>query len=333
MLLTSWGGALLSTRSVRLPAESVAVVRVDPTPTVRDAVTGYLLAIAADARDAVQRGDVHDMRVSCRRTRSGLRAYARVWKKSEQQAARELADRARWVARHLSDARDGEVVAEVLGDWVGQDGWDQARTDAVLAALHSGGGASTEPKPAVPAPDPHAEVIAEQSAVLLDLVAHVEAFLQAASWRAAAADPAVGELVRYRRRAAERVRLRALAAHGVDPAEDPDGLWHLVRKASKRVRYTAEAAVRVDDPGAAEVVTSAKHVQTVIGDLQDARLIIDRLREATSGSEPTPAAVLAAIDRAGLVIEQRRAEIGPALEQLWATVPGLGTHPEPDGRL
>ena len=326
--LASWGGAILSTRGVRLPAESVAIVRVDPTPTVRDAVTGYLTQIAADARDAVARGDVHDMRVSCRRTRSALRAYARVWKRSERQAGTDLADRARWVARHLSDARDGEVVGEVLADWAGQEGWDQARTDLVLREVYPASAPTNDPKPAVPQEDPHAEIVTEQSAVLLELVDDVEAFLSRAKWRAQAADPAVGGLAAYRLRAAERVRLRATAAAGVDPAQDPDGLWHLIRKASKRVRYTAEVGARVDDPDAPRVVAAAKQVQTVIGDLQDARLVIDRLREVMAEPGPTPAVLVAAVERATGTVEDCHNRIGPALAELWDAVPGLGQGPE-----
>ena len=324
--LAAWGDARLDTRAVRLAPDSVAIVRVDPAPTVRDAVTGYLTRIAADARDAVTRGDVHDMRVSCRRTRSALRAHAQVWAGSTRAASVDLADRARWVARHLSDARDSEVVAEVLAGWAGQDGWDQARTDLVLRALHP------EPSDGAEAtvPQPHAGIVQEQSAELLHLVADVEDFLARARWRAGAADPAVPGLAGYRLRAAERVRLRAAAAVGVDPAEDPDGLWHLVRKASKRARYTAELGAGVGDPDAPRVVAAAKQVQTVIGDLQDARLVIHRLSEATAGPGPAPEVLVAAVARATGTVEQCHRRIGPALAELWDAVPGLS--PAPGGR-
>lgn len=331
LTLAAWNGALLSTRAVRLPAESVAVVRVDPTPTVRDAVTRYLTGIAEDARDAVRRADVHDMRVSCRRTRSVLRAHSCVWRKSDRTRSDDLADRARWVARHLSDARDGEVVGEVVQDWAGQDGWDPARTSSVLDALYPARLATrtTAPKAAVPHQEnEHAAIVAEQSQVLLELADEVETFLRTARWRGVAADPADSGLAAYRLRAAERVRLRATAAADVDPIEDPDALWHLVRKAAKRVRYTAEVGVKAGEDRAADVVSAAKNVQTVIGDLQDAALVATRLREVLAASTGQRSVALASVlERAGQTIDDRKRALPQALDGLWQAIPGFAVRP------
>ena len=84
------------------------------------------------------------------------------------------------------------------------------------------------------------------------------------------------------------------------------------------------------DPDAPRVVAAAKQVQTVIGDLQDARLVIDRLSEATAGPGPAPEVLVAAVARATGTVEQCHRRIGPALAELWDAVPGLS--PAPGGR-
>ena len=66
-------------------------------------------------------------------------------------------------------------------------------------------------------------------------------------------------------RAGKRLR------RGVDAAQDsehPEAL-HDVRKAAKRLRYTAEAAVPVLGRPVAELVSTLKGVQQVLGDRQD----------------------------------------------------------------
>jgi CHAD domain-containing protein/glycosidase len=308
-LLMAWPGAVLSKRSVMMPAEGVAIVRTDQTVTVRDAVSGYLRRIGAELQAAVDADDVHDMRVACRRIRSVLRAHQACWRGRDRARSVSIADDARSVARTLSDHRDSEVLGEVIDAWAAADGWSTQTRDELLALLYPQGPSDGDDGLA------REQARADARRVATDLAA----FLDDASWRGRSSRPAVGALIGYRSRAAARVATRVHDAGDTTPQDDPQGGWHLVRKAAKRLRYTGELGADVDDPGAAEVASAAKHVQTVIGDLQDARLMLDRLTALTGDS---PAAAVAR-DRARRVIQQTSSDLTPALNRLWHSESGL----------
>ncbi|MFV0458390.1 MAG: malto-oligosyltrehalose trehalohydrolase [Actinomycetales bacterium] len=308
-------GARLRPRSVRLPADGVALVLIDASATVRDAVTGYLIKTADELRDAVARDDVHDMRVSCRRIRGVLRAHASVWQPESKERSVAIAERARQIARALSDDRDHEVAGEVIDEWAETDGWQESQRAAVHKALYPDpvSGSTPPPKPAVVTATPSLSS-ADARMAAADLADTVARFLAGAQWRGRADLPARGGLGRYRSRAAGRVTARAAAAEVTHPDEDPFELWHLVRKAAKRLRYTAEAGADAGDLGAKEVTAAAKNVQQTIGELQDARLVRDRL--SVAGGE----AVAAASQRAEETIAVRSGQIEPALDRLRAVM-------------
>lgn len=313
----SFSGGSLRDRGVRLPADGVAVVAIDAYPTVADAVTGYLTQTVDELRTAVDADDVHDMRVSCRRIRSILRAHAKAFRPDDRQRSIEIADHAREIARALSGDRDHEVAGEVIDDWASADEWAEEQRLAVHQALYPTQPAGVRhPKPAVPV-EMTMLSSADARVAAGELASTVTAFLATVRWRGRASVPARGGLGAYRIRAAQRVIDRAEAAIHTHPADDPEELWHLVRKAAKRLRYTAEAGALVDDHGAQQIAKSAKQVQTVIGDLQDARLVRDRLAEATGEAVGT------ATQRAETTIVQKGIQIDPSLRELADTMPGL----------
>jgi hypothetical protein len=92
---------------------------------------------------------------------------------------------------------------------------------------------------------------------------------------------------------------RAVDALGDDP---PDEALHEVRIRAKRVRYAAEAAAPVVGKSARRMAVAVAEVQGVLGDLHDADVAEDWLRQAAKSSPPSTALV------AGQLISQARLE-------------------------
>ena len=125
-------------------------------------------------------------------------------------------------------------------------------------------------------------------------------------------------------RATEHERLHRRVArarrHGSDPAVD--ARWHDVRKAAKRLRYTAEVAHQSGDLTAGPVAASARRLQTALGDLQDLHLVGARLHElAQDASHGDDREVLDDLARqAGTASAAARSDLEEALRE---AVPGL----------
>jgi CHAD domain-containing protein len=93
-----------------------------------------------------------------------------------------------------------------------------------------------------------------------------------------AADGArVSEAVQFVSREFKRTQRKARAV-GAAPDEDHDVAWHDLRKATKRLRYAAEAVVPVSGADAARFVSATEHVQEVLGERQDAVTALALLR-------------------------------------------------------
>jgi CHAD domain-containing protein len=158
-------------------------------------------------------------------------------------------------------------------------------------------------------------------ALLDDLVA----LLDRPPLTAAAEDRADEVLAAAVRHTAKRLRRRVDAARD-DPAETR---LHEVRKAVKRVRYTAEVAAEVLGGPAQELVACAKEVQELLGDRQDTVLTRDRSR--TLGL-----AAFAAGENAwtfGLLHGLERARAERAAEQFWQREPALTDAARRAGRV
>ncbi|MDH6124746.1 CHAD domain-containing protein [Kitasatospora sp. GP82] len=210
--------------------------------------------VRADAPDAV-----HRMRVACRRLRAALRPYG----PPLAGLGREL----RWLGAALGQARDSEVLGELLiaqarelppdcepqalaaalADW-SRDRYVRA-WPAVTAALDS---------PRYPA--------------LLG------ALRELADSPPEADLPGIGELARReQRRTASRLRKARRAA----PGEESDRALHEARKAAKWARYAGETA---GAPGE-RFTARMKALQELLGAHQDSVVAREALRELAGGAD------------------------------------------------
>lgn len=249
------------------------------------AVRDYLLEQASALHWAVADGDVHDARVACRRARSVLLAHADLVAEVHRRPLAEIAGRARDLGRVLSPARDAEVVEEVVRGWAAEGSWPTRRLKAAVRLVRLAGSRDDEAEDGA---------LDRAGARLLGLAAQIATLAASPVWGPAGAEPAVPGLRPTGARETARLTDRVRAARAVDgdPAEHPR--WHDVRKAAKRLRYTAEVAHRAGDLEAGAQATSARRLQTALGDLQDLQLVGSRLTQVRAlTSDTTPDAALA----------------------------------------
>jgi len=242
---------------------------------VRDqvaAITRYDPRVRRDEPDAV-----HQMRVATRRARSALQAFGGV---IDRHTTRPLCAELKWLAAALGHARDTEVLL--------------ARLTADLATI----------PPALVVGPVQARITAHFSAELtqarraalnaldgqryLRLLDDLQALLADPPLTPLAKRPAGKVLAKPVRRAARRLQ-RALDA--VPGAEDRDTAMHEARKATKRARYAAEAAVPAPGGTASRQATQAKELQQLLGDHHDsvvARIVLlDLAQMARAAGEDT----------------------------------------------
>ncbi|HLS79253.1 MAG TPA: CHAD domain-containing protein [Nocardia sp.] len=223
-----------------------------------DRVLGTEPDVRADAFDSV-----HQMRVATRRLRSVLRSYRGLFRGSE---ARALEAELKWLAGLLGVARDAEVRAERFAGLAGDD--DDPVRAAVVDRL-----VRTQREIYARA---HRDVLdaldSDRLAALRDTLARWRADPPVRRRRGAApAEEVFGAVLR---RDTERLRARigrerALAA-GEHTADQRIEALHEIRKAAKRLRYSAEAAIVVLGEDADTLRARAKEVQSVLGDHRDA---------------------------------------------------------------
>jgi CHAD domain-containing protein len=257
------------------------------------AIARYDPLVRRDAPDAV-----HQMRVATRRARSALQAFGQI---IDREATRSLGEELKWLAAELGHARDSEVML--------------ARLTAELAAI---------PPALVVGPvevrmTGHftAELAQAGKAALhaldgpryLRLRDDLDVLLADPPLTPLAGRKAGKALVRPVRRAARRLQ-RALAAvpaaedrgpgtsapegHAADDlgtAVDRDTAIHEARKAAKRARYAAEAALPALGGQASRQAAQAKDLQELLGDHHDSVVTRTVLRgladQARSAGEDT----------------------------------------------
>ena len=240
---------------------------------VRDqvaAISRYDPLVRRDAPDAV-----HQMRVATRRARSALQAFSSV---IDRDATRPLCAELKWLAAVLGPARDGEVLL--------------ARLTADLTAI----------PPALVAGPVQARITAHFTAELaqarqtalaalddrryLRLLDDLDALLADPPLTPLAEREAGKVVAKPVRRAARRLH-RALAA--VPGAEDRDAAIHEARKATKRARYAAEAAVPALGRTASRQAAQAKELQQLLGDHHDSvvarTVLLDLAEKARAAGE------------------------------------------------
>ncbi|SIS09218.1 CYTH and CHAD domain-containing protein [Williamsia sterculiae] len=240
--------------------------------------------VRADEPDAV-----HQMRVAARRIRSVLHGFPDViWGPK----TRHVADELKLLGQLLGAARDAEVQL--------------ARNEDSLAGEDPGAGLRTL------LVDELARTRADAMAVIqtsmhsdryFALLDGLDELLARPEPGERAENPAEDEI----RRAVRKGR-KAVARAQAHAAELPEGCdeWteamHTVRKKAKRLRYSAESAADLPNGVATKkhktIAKAAKRIQSSLGDLHDAALARERLREALThdGLHRHDAFVLGRID-------------------------------------
>ncbi|GGX70507.1 CYTH and CHAD domain-containing protein [Streptomyces hiroshimensis] len=240
-----------------------------------DALLVYDTAVRRDAEDSV-----HQMRVATRRLRSAFRTYRDVL---DRKVTDPLGVELKWLAEELGADRDREVIAARLQEDLA------ALPDALVLGpvrarlrIYAAGRVRGSRKRVLALLD------GERYLALLDAL---DALLADPPLRKAAALPApevlAGAVLHDYERLAGRVE-HALAT-GRGPRRDT--ALHDARKAAKRARYAAEAAVPALGKPAKRFTSRMKKVQTLLGDHQDSVMTRTALRtlaaEAHAAGEST----------------------------------------------
>ncbi|MFD4376658.1 CHAD domain-containing protein [Streptomyces sp. NPDC058486] len=233
-----------------------ALVRLDP-------------AVRRDLPDAV-----HQMRVACRRLRSAFKTYRRVL---DREVTDPVGAELKWLAGELGHARDQEVLdarlRAALDDLPREErrgpvrrrlrAWDRARARAArrrgLDALDSA-----------------------RHLALLDALAGL---LADPPLRPGARKKAAKALPKAVLRDHARLAGRIAPALALAPGHERDLALHEARKAAKRARYAADAAVPTLGKPAKRLAKRVKAVQSLLGDHQDAVVARTALRDLAADAE------------------------------------------------
>lgn len=229
---------------------------------------------------------VHRMRVATRRLRSVLKSYRKIMRRK---AIGEITDELRWLAGLLGVARDAEVRADRFAALLGDTA---APFDEQTVPLG---------EKSAPSPDFGARLVAEERrfyagahAAAVDafdsrryrhLIARLHTMIDKPPLRPAQArEPATEVFTAVLRH--EFRDLRRLVR--IEPTlSEADRVEHLhdIRKAAKRLRYSAEAATAVLGAPATELAKRAKNLQGVLGDHRDAVESLATLRTHASDAK------------------------------------------------
>ncbi|MFB7826497.1 CYTH and CHAD domain-containing protein [Streptomyces hydrogenans] len=249
-----------------------------------------VLAYAREQVDALVRLDpavrrelpdaVHQMRVACRRLRSAFKTYRKVL---DRDVTDPVGAELKWLAGELGHARDQEVLAARLSDALDAlprerlhgpvrgrlRRWDRARST----------GARRRALDALDSP---------RHLALLDAL---DRLIADPPLRPGARKKATKVLPRAIRRDHGRLADRIGPALDLDPGHERDVALHEARKAAKRARYAADAAVPTLGKPAKRFSKRVKAVQSLLGDHQDAVVARAALRdlatEAETAGEPS----------------------------------------------
>ncbi|WP_045823129.1 CYTH and CHAD domain-containing protein [Williamsia herbipolensis] len=283
-------GAMPGHRSTKpLPTKPTALeLVITELSRHRDQLVEWDPAVRADADDAV-----HQMRVATRRLRSVLRAFDSVLGG----AARDtIGDELKELASVLGVARDAEVTAQRYAELLA----DENASDALRAAL-------VDEQTRRYRRGLRVAVTGMNSARYFALLDAIDEYLVdpvAGPDAERPAKKALRDAVDASRRSVRKAQ-RRLARHDRDTEEWTEQM-HTVRKKAKRLRYIAEAGATLGISRHKQVGATAKKIQSLLGDANDATLSRELLAEvATTLSSPTDAFVLGRLDARE---EERHAE-------------------------
>lgn len=247
-------------------------------PSAKPAAGDMLLAALRAQVVAFQQADimvrteaedgVHQLRVACRRLRSILAAYRPLLVRDRTDPVR---DELRWLGAELSAARDAEVSLAHLRDVVATQP-PELVLGPVAARLQQAdisAGAAGQEKALRALGDARYFALAD---TLVDL-------LTRPPLTAAATKPAASATGRALTKASRRLRRHVrIAADSRDPHAHEVAM-HDVRKAAKRLRYTAEVPLAIGgNKQAKRVIRAGKDLQKVLGKRQDTVLTRDQCR-------------------------------------------------------
>ncbi|WP_058044464.1 CYTH and CHAD domain-containing protein [Streptomyces roseifaciens] len=240
-----------------------------------DALLAYDTAVRRDAEDSV-----HQMRVATRRLRSAFRTYRDVL---DREVTDPLGTELKWLAEELGADRDREVVAERLKDALGAlPGTLVLGPVRARLRIYAAGRAQGTRKRLAALLD------SDRYLTLLDAL---DALLADPPLRRAAALPAPEVLAGAVLHDYERLAGRVEHALATAPGPQRDTALHDARKAAKRARYAAEAAMPALGKPAKRFRSRMKDVQTLLGDHQDSVMTRTVLRtlaaEAHAAGEST----------------------------------------------
>ncbi|GHC50958.1 CYTH and CHAD domain-containing protein [Streptomyces cinnamoneus] len=237
-------------------------------PSSKDDAGRHVLAYVRDQVEAIaaldpgaRRGTedaVHQMRVATRRLRSAFRTFGKVL---DRRVTDPLGEELKWLAGELGVDRDREVLVERLRDRLDELPRPLVR-GPVRARLRIWSGRR------------RIETRRRLTAVLdgeryLALLDGLDALLADPPLRPAAARPAAPVLAKAVLGDYARLAARVEHALATDPGTGRDTALHDARKAAKRVRYAAEAAVPALGKPAKKFAREMKAVQSLLGDHQD----------------------------------------------------------------
>jgi len=203
---------------------------------------------------------VHQMRVTVRRLRSVLATYRPLL---ETEQTEPLRAELKWLAALLGDVRDAEVLRKRLTRWAAKHGPGPTGVDALRAAL--------------------ADRQAQGRARLLPELdsdryrALIAALADGPPW--SESDPGKKALRKRLRRSWRRLVAAVDAADEAADADERRRRLHEVRKKAKRVRYAAESLGAVFGNDAERLAEAAKSVQSTLGDLNDAAVMISTIEQ------------------------------------------------------
>ena len=274
-------GAALGPRAA-VPPDVAELPWPDPSAPAGDVVSAYLalhcrrllladLLLRRDLPDAV-----HQMRVSARRLRSGLKVFEPL---IDEDWARELRTELGWMASGLGAARDTEVLRERLdGHALELDADDSARArSAIDAALAMRMSRADDEVRAVVESDRYVALLEK----LVEGVRRPPLTERARESAAQALPPLVAKAFR---------RLdRRVAGLEIDT---PSPVWHEARIAAKRARYSADAVAPVLGHDMERLAERLADVTEVLGSHQDAHVAQSTLRELVPDADPAAAFAL-----------------------------------------
>jgi CHAD domain-containing protein len=225
-----------------------------------------LLRCDAPLRLTMDAEAVHKARVATRKLRSDLRTYMPLL---DEAWTRALRNDVKWLADELGAVRDADVLLERLrGRATRLPLEDQKAADAVIAIFD---------KECSAARDRLAKLLRQKR--YLDLLDELVTAAAEPRFAAKASEPALDVLPSLVRR-----RWKQLCK-AVDGLSDPPGddQLHQVRIKAKKCRYAAEAAGPVGGKPVARFAKRVAKLQTILGDLHDAVVAEQRLREVRDG--------------------------------------------------